>query len=147
MITEFSGQQSFLSNFFPCKIELEGIVFISVEHAFQAAKTEDHEIRLRIASMIRPGMAKRAGGSRGIIPDFDRSKWDDKKLQVMETVCRIKFEDQELRQKLIDTGHEELVEGNRWNDRFWGVCLKTQKGQNHLGKILMKIRSEIASQQ
>ncbi len=37
---------------------------------------------------------------------------------------------------------EELVEGNWWNDTFWGVC--NGEGQNNLGKILMKIRKEIS---
>ena len=35
----------------------------------------------------------------------------------------------------------ELIEGNVWNDTFWGVC--NGKGHNHLGKILMKVRDEI----
>jgi len=39
---------------------------------------------------------------------------------------------------LLQTGDEELIEGNKWGDRFWGVC--KGKGKNNLGKILMKIR-------
>ena len=38
-----------------------------------------------------------------------------------------------------DTNNEELIEGNTWNDTYWGVC--NGRGQNHLGKILMKVRS------
>ena len=48
-----------------------------------------------------------------------------------------------VRQALIDTGDQELIEGNWWGDRFWGVDLKTNQGQNHLGMLLMKIRSEL----
>ncbi|MBQ6221203.1 MAG: hypothetical protein IJJ44_01130 [Solobacterium sp.] len=36
-----------------------------------------------------------------------------------------------------------MVEGNTWNDRCWGVDIRTGTGQNHLGIILMKIRSEL----
>ena len=36
-----------------------------------------------------------------------------------------------------------LEEGNTWHDTFWGVDAKTGEGQNHLGKILMKIREEL----
>ena len=37
----------------------------------------------------------------------------------------------------------ELVEGNTWGDMYWGVDLHTMKGQNKLGKILMKVRNEL----
>lgn len=47
----------------------------------------------------------------------------------------------ELRQRLLDTGAEELIEGNYWGDRFWGVCAGSSA--NHLGKLLMKIRGEL----
>jgi hypothetical protein len=33
-----------------------------------------------------------------------------------------------------------LVEGNTWNDRYWGVCRGV--GQNKLGHLLMKLREE-----
>ena len=47
----------------------------------------------------------------------------------------------ELGNKLLETGNQELVEGNTWGDIFWGVC--NGKGQNWLGKILMMVRDEI----
>ena len=62
----------------------------------------------------------------------------------MEEVVRAKFsQNPELLQRLIDTGDMELVEGNRWHDAYWGVDLATGEGENHLGLILMKIRSEL----
>ena len=36
------------------------------------------------------------------------------------------------------------VEGNNWNDTFWGVC--RGKGRNELGKVLMKVRSELSKE-
>jgi predicted NAD-dependent protein-ADP-ribosyltransferase YbiA (DUF1768 family) len=42
---------------------------------------------------------------------------------------------------LIDTGDQELIEGNWWGDVIWGVC--NGKGENHLGKILMEVRKEL----
>lgn len=35
----------------------------------------------------------------------------------------------------------EIVEENSWRDTYWGVCKGV--GENHLGKILMKIRDEL----
>ena len=49
-----------------------------------------------------------------------------------------------LAQKLIEmTGNSTLIEGNWWNDRFWGVDSKTGIGENHLGKLLMELRAEL----
>lgn len=143
MIKQFKGQFAFLSNFHPSPIIFEGQQFPTVEHAFQAAKTADREIRAKIAAKNTPGKAKRAGGRRGIIKDFDFEAWESKKIQVMETCVRAKFEDPQLAEQLRATGNQELLEGNHWNDTFWGVSIKTGKGKNHLGRILMQIRSEI----
>jgi predicted NAD-dependent protein-ADP-ribosyltransferase YbiA (DUF1768 family) len=49
--------------------------------------------------------------------------------------------DIKLREKLIDTGDRQLIEANDWGDTFFGVC--DGVGRNHLGEILMKIRSNI----
>ena len=143
MIESFIGEHAFLSNFFPCKIVYEGIEYPSTEHAFQAAKAPDRETRLIIAAKKKPGQAKHAGGKRGIIKDFDFEAWEDKKIDIMGDVCRIKFEDPTLRQLLKNTGDQPLEEGNNHNDTFWGVSLKTGEGRNILGKILMIIRAEI----
>ena len=59
----------------------------------------------------------------------------------MLTLLFCKFhQNPDLLEKLLNTGTQELVEGNRWNDKFWGVCLKTNKCKNALGKALMKVR-------
>ena len=63
----------------------------------------------------------------------------------MESGLRYKFSkhNPKLRQKLLDTNGVELVEYNYWHDVFWGVCKKTEVGENHLGKLIMKIREEV----
>jgi len=143
MIKTFHGQHAFLSNFWPSPIQFEGIQYPTIEHAFQAAKTNDPITRGIIANKDTPGKAKRAGGKRGILPDFDQAKWETRKIQVMEQLLRLKFQDPELRAQLKATGDQELQEGNNWNDTVWGINNKTGKGQNHLGRLLMKIRAEI----
>jgi predicted NAD-dependent protein-ADP-ribosyltransferase YbiA (DUF1768 family) len=52
-------------------------------------------------------------------------------------VVKIKFSEPGLGAKLLATGDAELIEGNTWNDVWWGVNEKTGKGENWLGKILM----------
>ena len=40
-ITEFRGENQYLSNFYPCLINFRKIAYPSAEHAFQAQKTLD----------------------------------------------------------------------------------------------------------
>ena len=73
-----------------------------------------------------------------------RADWETVKNGVMEEVVRAKFsQNPDLLQKLLDTGDPELTEGNGWHDPYRGVDVRTGRGENHLGRILMKIRSEL----
>lgn len=136
-ITFFRGKYAFLSNFHPSPIHLEDGIYANVEAAFQASKTDNPEERAEVRKQNSPTMAKRKGRKVTLRPD-----WDQVKLEIMHDLVRQKFtRHPELKEKLLATGEEELIEGNNWNDRFWGVS--KGQGQNHLGKILMKIRAEV----
>ncbi len=141
MIDKFDGEYSFLSNFYysPITPFKDNIEYPTVEHAFQACKTTDISIRKTIAHQPTPGKAKRIG--RHVVL---RDDWKDIKDQVMYDALKAKFRNPVLRRKLIATGEEELIEGNWWGDTYWGVC--NGIGENHLGKLLMRIREEIKSQ-
>lgn len=45
--------------------------------------------------------------------------------------------------QFLSTGDAELVEGNTWNDTWWGVNATTGKGKNMLGRLLMQVREEL----
>lgn len=135
-ITEFQGYYRFLSNFWPCDIDYDGIVYPSTEHAYQAAKTNDIETKKLIVNLKTPGEAKRCGRKIKI-----REDWDNIKLKVMYDINKLKYECPDLAAKLMLTEGKEIIEGNKWNDTFWGVC--NGVGDNHLGNILMKIREEL----
>lgn len=132
-ILSFTGKHRWLSNFYPVSILFEGTVYPSVEHAYVAAKTEVVALRALVPTMTA-GEAKRFG--RRLIL---RANWDDLKLGIMEQLLRTKFEDAALRAQLKATGIAPLVEGNTWRDRYWGTYMG--QGENHLGKLLMKIRA------
>ena len=136
MINSFTSEYRFLSNFWPAKVTLEGLVFDSVEHAYVAAKTTDAEIRKQVQQIKNTGEVKKFGRTIKL-----RSDWESVKLSIMEDLLRQKFSNSHLKQQLFLTGSHELVEGNWWGDIFWGVC--NGVGENNLGKLLMKIRDEI----
>jgi hypothetical protein len=139
MIKEFTGRYNWLSNFFPCWITLNGITFQSVEHAYQSEKSSDFEWKKKCQEIINPGKIKQE--SRKI--KINKKEWDNKKLRVMEICIDQKFNKEPFRTKLLETGEEEIQEGNNWNDEFWGVNLKTGKGLNNLGKLIMKKRDQL----
>ena len=132
-IDSFRGEHDYLSNFYSCPVEYDGLTYQNTEAAFQAAKCVDRNEREKFVS-LSPGQAKKLGRKVDL-----REDWETVKIDVMRDVLKSKLSlNSELREKLIATGDVELIEGNHWNDRFWGVC--RGKGQNHLGKLLMELR-------
>lgn len=139
VISAFQGEYRFLSNFWDSPVTYQGLTYKNNEAAFQAQKSLRQEEKLPFTAMD-PAEAKSRGRQIGLRPD-----WEEVKLGIMEEIVRAKFtQNHALRQQLLDTGDRELREGNSWHDTFWGVDLRTGKGENHLGKILMKVRSELA---
>ena len=137
MISMFRGEFSFLSNFHDVEIKYGSLKFKNVESAFQALKSKDYNIR-KMFENLSGAEAKRLGRKIEL-----RKDWSDIKDSVMEYLIRLKFKNIDLRRKLLATGEQLLVEGNYWNDVYWGVDLKSGKGENRLGKILMKVRKDI----
>lgn len=138
MINEFRGKYRWLSNFWLDQVVYEGLVYPSTENAFQAAKSTDRSTRREFLS-ISPSEAKKLGMTIML-----REDWDDIKLDVMKQLNHNKFtRGSYLANKLLDTGHQVLMEGNTWKDVYWGVDLYTGIGANNLGKILMRIRTNL----
>ena len=119
----FRGDHAFLSNFHivPGGITYEGIKYWTVEAAYQAQKTLEHKFRVAISQMSTATTAKRAGRDLVLRPD-----WEDVKVGVMLELLMLKFADtpdtESLRYLLADTVGKELIEGNSWDDTFWGKC-------------------------
>ena len=142
VIDKFDGEYAFLSNFYESPIKGDdGITYPTVEHYFQAMKTLNKGQRQEIAAQDTPGKAKRLGRAVDLRPD-----WEAVKESYMYLALVQKFQDPELRQKLLATGNSTLIEGNTWHDRYWGVC-KCEKcggnGLNRLGYLLNKVRVDI----
>lgn len=130
----FRGPLQFCSNLYPARV----FGYATVEHAFAAAKTVDPGERARIRAAATPPQAKRLGRTLTL-----RSDWEQIRMEVMETLVKEKFaRHAELPARLRSTGSVELVEHNAWRDTFWGVC--GGHGSNHLGRILMRVRTELA---
>lgn len=143
-IEKFDGQYAFLSNFYDSPLPTNGgeVIYPTVEHYFQAMKTENPRERERIRLAPTPGKAKRLGRNVNL-----RADWEEVKQSVMKYALIKKFNNNpELKSLLLETGDAELVEGNDWHDNYWGNCSCAKcaniPGANHLGKLLMEIRED-----
>lgn len=147
MISGFNGRWFFLSNFYSCIIYHQGLEYKSVESFYVAMKSDSDQIingkyytsgdfREMTSKLDNPDLIKKIGQKVKL-----RKDWDSKKLEYMNWAIREKFKDETLKELLLLTNDQEIIEENYWGDTFWGVC--KGKGQNHLGKILMKVRDEL----
>lgn len=145
-IESFSGPYKFLSNFFWSKLEFEGLIYPSVEHAFQAAKLKDNEARSN-AGFTNQNLsfkdAKHLGRNVAL-----RDDWKEIREAVMASCLRAKFSDATLETKLKGTGQRELIDGH-WGspDLIWGYHYPSQAGENRLGKLLMELREQLRNGQ
>jgi ribA/ribD-fused uncharacterized protein len=144
----------FLSHFYPARIVLDGEDWPSVEHYYQAQKSDSHRYRAAIRAAVSPGIAKRLAAppdaprrlsqqswfrKNGKLP---RADWAEVKLAVMRRADEAKFlQNPDLAQRLLATGDAELVEDSR-NEAFWGTG-RDDAGLNWAGRILMEIREKL----
>lgn len=140
MIYEFRGDFNWLSNFYSCKVKYKGYEFGSVEQAYMFAKNDTCDDWLKFCQTNSPGICKQQSKLIKI-----REDWDSVKLNIMEYLLEQKFNQDPFKSKLIATGNRNIIEGNYWGDSFWGVDLNLNPnyGENHLGRIIMKIREKI----
>ncbi|MDO8803689.1 MAG: NADAR family protein [Elusimicrobiota bacterium] len=125
----------FLSNFCLSPFEAEGLIWPTVEHFFQAMKTEDRQIQAVLAGLPTPLEAKKMGRQVQL-----RGDWAQVKYKVMLEALRQKFrQNPDLAAKLLATGDEELHEDSP-HDKIWGW---RDNGQDLLGKCLMRVRGEL----
>lgn len=146
----FSGESSYLSNFYPCNVRMENKSFCSAEQAFQYTKCvicEREDAGVYVMQVQDPAVIKSMGGKV-----FTTVEWEMKKSDMMKCILISKFnQNPELKAKLNATGSTPLYECTQ--SRFWGAGWlidspqweKTSNfpGKNVLGKLLMEIRDNV----
>ena len=136
-INSFSGTYWFLSNFYPCKVKINGKTYESSEAAFQAQKCPKRSVEF-VGLNARESKAL---GKKVVLV----SGWDRIRDSVMFQCIYKKFtQNDDLKQLLLETGNTYLEEGNTWGDKYWGTC--NGIGLNKLGKCLMEVRELIKSE-
>jgi len=129
--------------------EYDGYTYPTVEHAFHAQKidpddTKSKEYKERFTDKdLKPNEAKKMGGKKSFKENNYklRKDWEKVKLGLMKEITENYYKNNpELINKLLSTGNKELLHSGPRIDDYWGV--NKNGGENHHGKILMKIRKD-----
>lgn len=136
-IVSFNGQYRFLSNFYVLDYPVvcsKRLLYLTVENAYQASKSMYGQDRRDIQN-LPPAKAKIAGRHVAL-----REDWEEIKIAVMMNFLLQKFvNNHTCRELLLETRTAHLEEGNHYGDRFWGTV--NGVGENHLGRLLMSVRT------
>lgn len=127
------------SNFSPHPFELNGRVWPTAEHYFQAQKFPGTDQEEAIRQVKSPMIAARMGRSRAhpLRPD-----WESVKDDIMREALLAKFtQNSSLRSLLLSTQDAEIIEHTA-NDRYWGDG-GDGTGKNRLGQLLMELREKL----
>lgn len=131
-----------LSNFHKSEFtDRLGNVWKTSEHFYQAHKAMHDRDFVRIRDCGTPATAKRIGQTITI-----RSGWNMERLNVMRAALDLKFANGRPEAGFLLLTDGILEEGNTWGDTFWGVDLKTGKGSNWLGVLLMARREYLRNE-
>jgi ribA/ribD-fused uncharacterized protein len=135
-----SSEYRWLSNFFESPMILNGKDYQTVEHWFQSQKFTNSELQEKIRLAPTASKAKALGKKR---ESSFRADWDSLREDILYTGLQAKFQQNPiLLEKLLATGTYELKEDSPW-DSYWGLG-KSGKGQNRMGHLLMKLRTEFS---
>lgn len=130
-----------LDNFSSFRVFVDGILYCTVEHAYQASKflNTAPDVAELITNSYSAYDAQRIAHENA---DKQREDWERIKVSVMERLVRLKLEQNPyVKRKLLETGDYTICEDSP-KDAFWGIG-QNRDGRNELGKIWMKLRDEL----
>jgi ribA/ribD-fused uncharacterized protein len=131
------------TNFYPCRVYIDGKTWPTTEHYFQAQKFVGTPYLEKIRKLPTPRDAFQLSRDPQV-SRWRRVDWESVKDEIMLKALRVKFSDSvHLRNMLRGTGEKELIEHTS-NDSYWGDG-GNGTGQNKLGKLLMEVRRELKS--
>lgn len=149
------------SNLFRREIAVEGNKYPTVEHAYQSLKPRDPRVRDWLLAAPAPSLVALGAHvfpsdeldpaivmgrtADSLLGFHTRPGWSRLRYPWMLSCLQAKFtQNNDLQQLLLSTGNAEIVEAGKIDDeagRRWGIV--NGRGQNYLGRMLMRIRSEL----
>ncbi len=137
------GEYGYLATYSNHGFFKDGVFWKTSEHYYQAQKFEDSDVKVIIQNAETPKIASTIGRDRNLKL---RSDWEEVKQDVMFDAVYYKFkQNKDILQKLLDTGNATIVEATV-KENYWG-CGPNNDGQNNYGKILIKVREKLRTEQ
>ena len=148
----FFGELNGLSNFHPCKFEINGIKYSSSEQWIQHCKAKYFKDTITMAQILSTETALDSKLLARDIAGYDERRWKEVAYKECYKGLFEKFaQNEEIKQVLVNTGNKRLVESSY--DQVWGTgiplndpsCLDRSKWTSPgiLSKLLMDIRSKL----
>lgn len=132
-----------LSAFSAHEVEIDGVVYKTVEHAYHALRIKPGPEREAIKAGRSPMDAWREGQKYKHNPELLVDGYD--KYAIMETICRAKMsQHQDVKDVLLATKDRELLKVYDC-DYDWGTGADFS-GANKMGKLWMKLRAELQAE-
>lgn len=149
-------ENGYLSNWYMSEFTVDGIKFSSMEQYMMYEKAllfQDQETAAKILQTDNVAEIKALGRA---VQHFNDKIWIKMREEIVYRGMLEKFrQNSELAEKLEQTGEDIIVEC-AVKDRIWGVglsmkdenrlCIDKWRGQNLLGKVLMRVREDIRRQ-
>ena len=142
MITTYD--HPFLDNTFYVSVEYNNNIYPTAENAFQASKFASKTFANKFKFMVAKKAQIEGTKHRPTVPD-----WYNNNTAIMYGILKSKFQDPELKSKLLATYPEQIIHVNGYHDNEWGVCTCSRcgnSGRNKLGLLLIKLRDELLSE-
>ena len=147
------AENGHFSQWYPAPIVVEGIRYLHNEQYMMAKKAllcGDLRVYSKIMAESDPGACKALGKSAA---NFNQYQWDSCKEEIIYNANYAKFSQYpKLKAALLATGNAVIAEASPY-DFIWGIGLPATdpdsrnpakwKGQNLLGKALMRVRDEL----
>lgn len=148
-------ENAYLSNWFYVNFVVEGIKFNSGEQYMMYSKAKIFGDTTTAAKILAATDFKTIKKLGRMVKPYDDKIWGSNREQIMYDGLLAKFDQNpELKKMLLDTGDAILAECAQ-KDTIWGIGLRMNspsrfepekwKGQNLLGKVLMRVRSTLAT--
>lgn len=127
------------SNFALFPITVDGLIWPSSEHYYQAQKFFDPILKEQVRLAQTPFLAAQIGRDPNLPM---REDWDDVRDSVMLVALHAKFSQYSVLRDLLRSTKMSHIYEHTKNDCYWADC-GDRSGVNRLGEQLMQIRGEI----
>jgi ribA/ribD-fused uncharacterized protein len=125
-----------LRNDYPAPVEVDGVTYPSVAHAYWALSVVEADARAAVLAADNPYAAQRVAADAG-----RRTGWEHARTAVMTGLLRAKYaQHPDLAEILLATGDATVVYDDAASG-FWGD--NGGRGRNWTGRLLELVRSEL----